>query len=347
MTIRSTDARKLKSETLERLRDTAVRLHLKGHTRLEIADLLDVHRNTVGRWLSDYGKLGAEGLKAKKRGVAPGTNLVLCEAEQERIKKLLVDKTPEQYKFPFALWTREAVQELIYRMNGVKMPLRSVSNYLKRWGFSAQKPAKQAYERCPKAVQHWLDTEYPAIEARAKAEDAEIHWGDETGVRNHCQHERGFAPVGKTPVVQRSAKRFSVNVISSLTNQGKVRFMAYDTNFDAKVFLRFLKRLVKDAKGRKLFLILDNLRVHHAVLVRDWVEQRKDLIELFFLPAYAPDLNPDEYLNGDIKRELSKRPAPKTRDTLKRNVISVLHKIQKSQARVKAYFKHRCIAYAA
>ena len=185
-------------------------------------------------------------------------------AEQEdQLRQLLIDKTPDQLKLPFALWTRRAVQDLVRRRWSIDLPIRTVGDYLKRFGFTPQKPLKRAYEQNPKAVQRWLDEEYPSIAKRAKEEGAEIHWGDETGLRNDSQHGRSFAPRGKTPVIRLSAKRQRINLISSITNQGKVRFMTYQEKMNADLLIRFMTRLIKD-RNQKIFLVLDNLRVHHS-----------------------------------------------------------------------------------
>lgn len=178
--------------------------------------------------------------------------------------------------------------------------LRTIGVYLKRWGFTPQKPIKKAYEQTPKAVQEWLDAAYPEIRRCVAAEKAEIYWGDETGVRNDCQHSRGYAPRGQTPVVAVNAKRFSLNMISAIKNQGLLRFMLYEQTMTFRVLLKFLRCLIKDA-GRKVFLVLDNLKVHHANLVRRWLERYQEKIEVFYLPSYSPDVNPDEYLNCDLK----------------------------------------------
>ena len=95
-------------------------------------------------------------------------------------------------------------------------------------------------------------------------------------------------------------KPHHINLISTITNQGKVRFMIYKNTMNSQTMIKFLKRLVKDA-DRKVFLVLDNLRVHHSYKVRDWLSEHEDQIELFFLPSYSPALNPDEYLNCDLK----------------------------------------------
>lgn len=176
------------------------------------------------------------------------------------------------------------------------MPIRTVGEYLKRWGFTPQKPIKWAKEQSSPAVARWLLMQYPAIAARAKQEKGKIHWGNETGLQTGANVEKGYSPKGKTPVVRQTAKRERINMISSITNQGQVRFMFYRDSMNSKRLIEFMRRLSKDA-GRKVFLILDNLKVHHSKVVKDWLEENKGKFEVFYLPSYSPELNPDEYLN--------------------------------------------------
>ena len=340
------DARTLLPATQEHLRRQAIRLKKNRKTYVEIAEIIGVHRNTVSNWWKTYEREGAKGLKAKPRGFAPGQWRTLTATQEQEIQGVIVEKTPDQLKLVFALWTRQAVQELMKIRLGLTMPIRTVGEYLKRWGFTPQKPLKKAYEQRPAAVRQWLDDTYPAIVTRAKHEGAEIHWGDETGVRSDCQHGRGYAPRGKTPVIRLSAKRASINMISSITNQGKVRFMLYQETMNAKMFIKFIKQLLKDAE-RKIFLILDNLRVHHARVVKDWLKDYTKEIELFFLPAYAPELNPDEYLNCDLKAGVHSRSPARDTTGLKKKVRSHMTKLQKLPNRVRKYFHHPKIAYAA
>ena len=180
----------------------------------------------------------------------------------------------------YALWSRTAVMELIAHRLKIKLPVRTAGMYLARWGFTPQKPMKKAYEQRPVEVKAWLDNGYPVIAERAKAEGAELHWGDETGLRSDDARGRSFAPKEKTPVVRITSKRENVGLISTVTNQGKVRWMALKGALDADQHIAFLRRLVKEAK-RKVFLILDKLRVHHAKLVKAWLAKHPDEIEVF------------------------------------------------------------------
>ena len=248
-------------------------------------------------------------------------------------------------KLPFALWTRVAVQQLIKQFWSIDMPIRTVGEYLKRWGFTPQKPLRRAYKQNPKAVEKWLNDQYPTIAQRAKKEKAEIHWGDETGLCNDSYHGRSFAPRGHTPAIRLHPRCKRVNLISTVTNQGKVRFMVYDGKMNSDTMIKFMKRLIKGSE-RKVFLILDNLKVHHSYMVKDWLEEHKKQIEVFFLPSYSPELNPDEYLNCDLKAGVHSGTPARTKDQLKRKAVSHLKKLQKLPKRVVKYFKHPKIAYA-
>lgn len=307
--MKTIDARKLPTEVQQHNRNQAIRLFQQGKARQEIAEIVGVHYGVVCRWIRAWQEGGKRGLEIKKRGREIGQQRVLTANQEKELKRLLCDKNPRQLKLPFALWNRKAIQSAIYQLWRVRIAIRTIGDYMKRWGFTPQKPIKKAYEQSPKAVQEWLDHTYPEIKKLAKEEDAEIYWGDETGVRNDCQHSRGYAPRGKTPVVDINAKRFSVNMVSAINNQGLLRFMIYESNMNARLIIKFMRRLIKDA-GRKVFLILDNLKVHHAKLVKAWLERHQDKIEVFFLPSYSPELNPDEYLNCDLKTGLrSSSPA--------------------------------------
>jgi len=258
----------------------------------------------------------------------------------------MVDKCPDQLKLPFALWTRITVKQLIKQLWSIDMPDRTVGEYLNRWGFTPQKPLRKSYKQNPKAVKTWLDNEYPVIVKRAKKEKAEIHWGDETGLCNDSYHGRSYAPRGNTPAIQLHPRCKRVNLISTVTNQGKVRFMVYDGKMNSQVLITFMKRLIKNY-DRKVFMILDNLRVHHSYVVKDWLQEHQGQIEVFYLPSYSPELNPDEYLNCDLKAGVHSGVPARTKEQLKKKAISHLRKLQKLPGRVCKYFKHPKIKYAA
>jgi transposase len=225
-------------------------------------------------------------LAGRRRGRRPGEQKALSAAQEEGLRYLIARGCPNQFGLSFALWTRQAVRALIARETGVWLTLPVVGRYLRAWGFTAQRPARRATERQDEAVRAWLENTYPAIARKAKAHGCEIQWADETGLSSRANYGRSFAPRGHTPVIRRPGKRFSQSMISSLTNQGKLRFMIYEGAIKAPIFLNFLQRLVREA-ARKLFVIVDNLPVHRAHRVTAWVQDHADQIELFYLPSPA------------------------------------------------------------
>ncbi|KMQ49328.1 transposase [Chitinispirillum alkaliphilum] len=338
------DARKLDTPTRIYLKSRAKELQNADHSYNEISTILGVHPSTIARWL--HPSKGTHKKAYKIRGRRVGQLRTLSPQQEKEIRELIRDKTPEQLKLPFALWTRKSIRDLICRRIGIKIPIRTIGEYLKRWGYTPQRPLKKAYEQRPAEVKKWLDETYPKVLARAKQEKAEIHWGDETGVTNELHYGRSYSPVGVTPVTNVQAKRLSTSMISSITNQGKVRFMIYKGAMNVDVFKRFLGRLIKGAK-KKIFLVVDNLRVHHAKALKKWLEKNKEHIELIYLPSYSPERNPDEYLNNDLKIGLATRSHPKTFKEMHGNIMSHMRMLQKSPEHVKSFFEHPAVKYAA
>jgi transposase len=340
------DARTLKIAAQQELRNQVVRMRKKGMKNPEVAVLVGLSSTTTSGIWSKYKKGGMKAITIQKRGRRVGEKKHLSQEQEAKLIKRLIDTTPKQLKFKFVLWTREAVQQLIKHDYDIKMPISTVGKYLQRWEFTSQVPIKRAYERNDAKVIAWLEEDYPKIQKQAQEEDAEIQWADETACVSLPSIIKGYAPKGKTPVMEHTAKRFKINMISSITNRGKLRFMVYEQNMDADLFVTFLERLIESSE-KKIFLILDNLRVHHSKIVKAWAEEHQSQIELFYLPAYSPDLNPDEYLNNDFKRNVNKEHIPVNKKELAANTENFMSMLCDNPERVANYFKHEKIAYAA
>lgn len=340
------DARTLNQEAQYQIRRQVVKLRKRGMKYKDIGEVVGITKTYACTVFKRYERKGVGAILKRQRGRRPGEQLTLKEEQATAIQKMIIDKTPDQLKMPFALWTRQAVQQLIKQQYKIVMPIRTVGEYLKRWGFTAQKPAKRAYEQNPKAVKKWLEEEYPSIAQQVKDAGGEIHWCDETGVRNDESSGRGYAPKGKTPIIRLNANRKSISMISAITNQGKVRFMVYKDAMNADLFIKFMGRLLKDAR-RKVFLIVDNLRTHHSKPVKEWLHLHRGEIKVFYLPSYSPELNPDEYLNCDMKTSVHSGIPARNDKALKIKVVSHMRKLQKLPERITKYFKHPRISYAA
>jgi transposase len=356
------DFRSIGRAAQEELRRRALLLiEQQGLSQGQAAQLVGVHRQTVNTWVKRHREQGEDGVLDGRR-VSPRRGKGILSAEEAgQIRQWIVEQTPDQLELPFGLWTSRAVRELIARRLAKRLGLTAVQLYLQRWGLTPQKPLVRAKQRQPAAIAAWLATSYPAIAKRAKAMRAVIYWGDETGISNQDQIGRSYAPIGlrpiprrdvgeadrgKTPVIARSAKRISRSMISAVSNRGLMRFMLYEGALNADRFVAFLRRLIKDV-GQKVVLIVDNLKVHKAGKVQAWVKSHGHEIELCYLPSYAPDHNPSEYLNNDLKQQLRQQPQSGSPQELIERTRSVLRTIQRSPDRIRAYFRPEPVRYAA
>jgi len=340
------DARTYSPDAQHQIRRQIIRLRGKGFSNRVVAEGVGISESHASTIWQCYKKEGIKAIKPGRRGRRTGAQRTLSPDQEAEIQKALIDKTPDQMKLPFALWTRDAVKLLIDQCFGIDMPIRTVGEYLKRWGFTPQKPVKRAYEQNSEVVKKWLETDYPLIASRAKEEKAEIHWGDETGIQTGANRVRGFAPKGETPVIRLVAKKSHVSMISTINNQGKVRFMMYRDAMNSELLIKFMTRLIKDT-DRKVFLVLDNLRVHHSKKVTKWLGEHKEQIEVFYLPSYSPELNPDEYLNGNLKNKVHSGTPIRNREDLEKKTRSFMRTLVKRPAHVRSYFRHQKVAYAA
>jgi transposase len=339
------DARKLSPEAQQALRERVIHaLRTQGLSVSAAARTFGVHRATVSAWWNRFRREGDRALTAKKRGAKP--KALLTAEQEERLLTTLREKTPEELGLGEALWTREAVADWAARALGVRRSRWVWGRWLKAKGFTPQKPARRAYEHDPAAVQRWLNEEYPGIEAEAKAEGAEIHWLDEAGLRSDCQHGRGYAPRGQTPVQKVPGKRFSVNYIATVTNLGVLRFMVFAGRFTAAVLLVFLARLLASRPG-KVYVILDGHPSHRSKKAMAWAAARPDRIRLVFLPSYSPELNPAEYLNNDVKGNAQRGGRARDAEQLAEKLRSYLRATQCIPSIVQAYFKAKHVKYAA
>ena len=338
--------RSLSRDARHERRVQVIRLRAAGYSYAAIAAQTGLSRTGVFDICKRHTSGGPKALKDAVGGRKVGEGRRLTAEQEREVRKLICDKTPDQLKMAYALWTRGAVSELIEGRFGVRLPVRTMGLYLSRWGFTPQKPIRRAYEQSPAAVKKWLDEDYPAIAERAKAEGAEIHWGDETGLRSDDVRGRSFAPIGETPVIRINSRREGLSIISTVTNKGQMRWKIFDGALNADILIDFLGRLIKGAK-KKVFLILDNLRVHHSRPVKAWLAKHPDQIEILYLPGYSPELNPDEMANADIKQAVTSKAPARTKLQLVKATSSHLRSVQRRPDRIRSYFQHLPVRYAA
>jgi transposase len=346
MGMKHVDMRKLPAAAQEERRRQVIGLRERGLTYQAIATQVGLSRTGVFDICQRFAAAGAQGLVSQPRGRKPDEQRLLDAAQEAELRRLICRHTPDELDLPFALWSRAAVRELIRQHCGVVLAVRTVGKYLARWGFSAQKPLRRASEQNPAAVRRWLRREYPAIVAAARRARGLIFSGDETGLRADDVRGRSYAPRGRTPVVRVCHRRAGLSLIAAVSNRGALRWMVVDGAVNAAALIRFLQRLIRDTK-RKVFLILDRLRVHQAARVRAWLAEHRAKIEVLYLPAYSPELNPDEGLNADLKQVVTRKAPARSQRQLKRATVSHMRRLSKSPARIRSYFRHKPVRYAA
>jgi transposase len=338
--MRKTDARKMDREALAEMRMRAVQSIRRGESPEKVAEIFGVNRVTVYGWLNRFATGGWSGLKRRK---APGREPTLDAHQMRTLYYVLVDSTPEQMKFPFALWTSRLVMEFIRRRFHVKLSRVTVNRILARLGFSFQKPIERAAEQDASLVRKWQKEEYPRILALAKREGAEIYFGDEAGVRSDAPMGKTWGRVGKTPIVKKTGKRFGLNLVSAISPKGHARFMVTKGNFGGKEFAEFLRRLIAGTK-RKVIFIADGHPAHKSALVAEYLETVKDRLRMFFLPPYSPELNPDELVWNVMKGELG-RVAHFDKEDLASHAVGILRRFQKRPHEVRKLFHEKHVRY--
>jgi transposase len=347
MAISLPDARHLSDDILEALRLRALRGRELGFSEADIADLLGVARETVSRWWSAFSAGGTDALPRRRTGRPLGSGRTLSDEQADHLQQLIDANTPQELGIASPLWTRPAVRDLIRDEYGIDMPVRTVGEYLARWGYTSKVPRRHAGRQDAEEVREWLEETYPAIEERAEREGAEILWCDETGVAADEHPGRGYARQGEPAVMEVPDPHIRVNVISAVGNAGEVHSMTYTRSMDGALFITFLEQLVRESGGRKVFLIADRLKAHGSAPVSEWLASHADAIEVFELPRRSPELNPDEYLNNDLKGNVHGAGLPEDKKELRSRVQVFLDELAHLPDRIRSYFQHPCVQYAA
>lgn len=274
--------KQLSVKELSLLRKKAVYAVIKeGITRTKAAQLFGFSYSSMSKYLKEYELYKEASFTYLKRGVKLLTRSYLSGEETQELIEVLLSKTPDELELPYTLWNSKAIHAFIKEKFGVSYSGRGIRKLLKRLGFSSQKPIKQAYQRNPEKVNAWLEEVYPNIKVRAMQEGARIYWSDEMGVQSTDNRGRTYGLVGKTPVIKKTGSRFKANMLAAISPQGFMNWMVFEENCDSKKFIEFLGRMRRQVK-QKIFLIVDNHRVHHSKKVSQYVDKYKEDIEIFF-----------------------------------------------------------------
>lgn len=327
--------------TLEDTRRLLVCAVEKGMHPDDAAEIFDVGRSTVYNWVKEFREKGAAAFKVKQ---APGRPRKLSDKQMAQLRSTIIGSEPRQLQLDFALWTRELVREVILRKFGVEYTLPAVGAILRDLGLSPQRPLVRAYEQNPERVRRWKEEEYPAIHAAARAAGASIFFCDEAGVRTDYHSGTTWAPVGHTPIVRGTGNRKSLNMISAVSPRGKLHFSFVDGNVNAENFIEYLKKLMHDISG-PIFLIVDGHSAHTAGMTREFVQGTEGRMNMYFLPPYSPELNPDEWVWKSIKHDRVGKLAARTVHEMSDGIHKAVSLLQSEAGTVLSFFRDPDLSY--
>lgn len=320
-----------------------------GKKAYSVAKDLNLNESCVDNWYARFRREGDSALKEHRRGPAPETKASLSAEEVQALLKAVTGTTPDQLMFDFALWSSRAVEAFVAKKFGKRVCRRTARRHLQRLGFTYQCPIRRAREQNAAAVDTWLKQTYPRIKAEAARISAKILWADEATVQVGGIKPRGYARRGQPPILRTTGNRsVRCNTISAIGNKGDLMFMTFDGSMNVDIFKQFILQTIKEVGG-PVTMIVDNLKVHHANCLADWLKERKvkDSFSLEYLPSYSPELNPDEYLNRDVKAGLAERALPADSKAVSAAVVEHLEGRKRTPEKVRNLFKKSEVRYAA
>jgi transposase len=333
--------KRIPRRSLEDTRTLVVAALQKGLHPEDAADLYEVGRSTVYNWWKEYKKNGPAALAVKN---APGRTPRLTEQQREQLRKWIVGKDPRQLQFDFALWTRQMIRDLIKMKFGVEYTPQAVGSILRDMGLSPQRPLVRAYEQNQELVRRWKEEDYPAIVKAAKAAGGKVFFCDEAGIRTDYHSGTTWTPVGQTPIVRGTGGRKSVNMISAISPRGELHFSFLSGNLNSEKFIDYLKMLMHDIAD-PIFLIADGYPSHKSKKTLDFVKSTEGRLNLFFLPPYSPELNPDEWVWKSIKHNWVGKMASRSVVEMKNGIIKAVTKLQSAADSVRGFFRDPELAY--
>jgi transposase len=319
----------------------AIQMYDNGLSADRIAEIMGVSRSSVFDWIANYREGGLAAISTK---FASGHPTALADSEMIQLFTMINGKDPRAYSFGVALWTRSLIRDLIKKKFSKDVSLVTVGRILKKLGMSPQRPLYRAWKQDPARVEKWKREEYPAIKARAAEMGATILFADEASVRTDYHAGTTWAPVGQTPVVTGSAVRHAVKMVSAIGQRGELSFQVCEGSMNAERFIEFLEALLHDF-DTPIFLVVDGSSVHKAKIVKEYVAGTGGRLELFFLPPYSPELNPDEWVNKNVKHDRIAKAVPLTKDELKAIAVEALERLKKCPGIVRGFFGDPKLAY--
>lgn len=336
-----TDGRQLNRQALDAIRALALRRIADGESVTAVMQTYGLCRTTVYKWQRKLRERGGDHLLSRK---PPGRPPRLTPKQKAQVFRWLNGKDPRQYGFDFGLWTRQLVAALVEERFDISLGVTAIGRLLAELGITPQKPLRRAYERDPVAVERWQRETYPALRQRARRRGAAIFFLDEAGVRSDAPLGRTWAPRGRTPVVQTSGQRQKVNAISAVSPRGAFWYKVFTERLNATTFRAFLQAFLR-GRRHPVFLVVDGHPAHRAGLIATFVQAQRGRLELHFLPGYAPDLNPDEFVWNHLRQQGVTKTPLRQNESLHERVDQDLAAIKRRPALLRSFFRAPSVAY--
>lgn len=287
-------------ERLQRRKD-AVSAVINGEEISTVARVMGIPLRTMFSWLARYRNGGWDALEDGHRRGRPQK---VTGSIMQWLYNAVTMGNPRQYQLPFHLWTLPQIQALMKKFKNISLSKSSVSRLFHHLGLTPQRPLFRSYRKNPKEIEKYLKKTFPHLRKEARRMGAEIYFVDESSIRSDNHRGRTWGPKGETPEVWDTGDRFSLKLISAVSPRGDMRFQAFKGRMNSTKFLEFVEKLRKDA-GKPVIIVCDGAAYHTSGKVRKFVQERGD-ITLEHLPAYAPELNPDEQVWNHLKGRLKK-----------------------------------------
>ena len=336
------DARTLSHDTLEYVRIQAVKAAQEGYRIREVARIFGVHRASVHRWLKLFRKGGMDALKEKP---VPGKKPAIDNSQRNMLTLWLTAATPLSFGFKSILWTIEIIKELIEKKFSIHLSRSAVGRLLHRIDVTPQRPAHRSTKQNPDAVDRWLKEEFPKIKDQAKQEGATIYFLDEAGVCTDYHAGTTWSLKGLTPVVPTSGNRYRINMVAAISSEGELHFQVMPQSFNGKAFVEYLKRFSQEV-SHPIWIVTDRYSVHRSKVVMEYLATTNGRIQIFFLPAYSPELNPVELIWNNIKPQKIARYLIQSAEELVERAKDLLESLKQMPDKVCAFFKKESVRYA-
>ena len=315
---------------------------LRNEPATLVARVYNLSARNVFNWLARYRNGGWQALDDKSKQGRPRK---VTGEDMQWLYDAITMGNPMNYQFSFCLWSLKTIRGLLKQERNITLSKSSVGRLLNHLGLSPQKPLYKSYKQDPQKIKDYLDQTYPEAVAEAKKYKARLYFIDEAAFRSDAHRGTTWGKIGETPIIKDTGGRFGFKLISAVSARGDLYFDVIESRMNSEKFIEYLEKLRSDTNC-PVFVIADNARYHHSKKVQAFLKERHGDIMMAFLPAYSPELNPDEQVWNHAKAEAGKKSAIRNKTDMERVILSAMKTIQQKTDLIKSFFKLPDTKYA-